>query len=57
MKFNSTGPEVDNAAQEAADAVKAFRPKIVYPLHYRQTDAKLLADALEGTGIDVWLRN
>jgi L-ascorbate metabolism protein UlaG (beta-lactamase superfamily) len=43
--------------EEAADAVKAFKPRIVYPFHYRQTDTKLFAKALEGTGIDVRLRN
>lgn len=48
---NSMPPE------EAADAVKAFKPKIVYPYHYRTSDTKIFADALAGTGIDVRLRN
>lgn len=43
--------------EEAADAVKVFKPKVVYPFHYRQSDTKLFAKALEGTGIDVRLRN
>jgi len=42
---------------EAAEAVKAFKPKIVYPYHYRGSDPKLFADALRGTGIDVRLRD
>ncbi|MGH9581362.1 MAG: MBL fold metallo-hydrolase [Bryobacteraceae bacterium] len=47
---------------EAAAAVKAFHPKIVYPYHYRNGDGTLAntkqfkAD-LAGTGIDVRLRN
>jgi L-ascorbate metabolism protein UlaG (beta-lactamase superfamily) len=43
--------------EEAAEAVKAFRPKVVYPYHYRESDTKLFAEALKGTGIDVRLRN
>lgn len=34
---------------EAADAVKAFAPKIVYPYHYRGSDPALFATAV-GTG-------
>lgn len=47
---------------EAAAAVKAFHPKVVYPYHYRNGDGTLAnikqfkAD-LAGTGIDVRLRN
>ncbi len=43
--------------QEAADAVKAFHPKVVYPYHYMGSDTKEFAKALEGTGIDVRLRD
>ncbi len=42
---------------EAADAVKAFHPKAVYPYHYMGQDVQMFAKALEGTGIDVRLRN
>ena len=42
---------------EAADAVKAFKPKIVYPYHYRGSDVNEFANALKGTGIDVRLRD
>jgi L-ascorbate metabolism protein UlaG (beta-lactamase superfamily) len=42
---------------EAADAVKAFKPKIVYPYHYRGSEPKDFAAALQGTGIDVRLRD
>jgi L-ascorbate metabolism protein UlaG (beta-lactamase superfamily) len=40
---------------EAADAVKAFHPKIVIPYHYQGSDLKVFADALKGTGIEVRL--
>ena len=43
--------------EEAADAVKAFHPKIVYPYHYRGQDTSKFAQLLNGTGIDVRLRD
>lgn len=42
---------------EAADAVRAFKPKIVYPYHYRGSDLNVFASALKDTGIDVRLRD
>jgi L-ascorbate metabolism protein UlaG (beta-lactamase superfamily) len=41
--------------EEAAEAVKAFHPKIVIPYHYMGSDLKVFADALKGTGIEVRL--
>jgi L-ascorbate metabolism protein UlaG (beta-lactamase superfamily) len=43
--------------EEAADAVRAFHPKVVYPYHYRGSDTEVFKKALDGTGIDVRLRN
>lgn len=43
---------------EAADAVKAFHPRVVYPYHYQAnppTNLKAFRQKLEGTGIDVRL--
>lgn len=40
---------------EAATAVKAFRPKIAIPYHYRGQDIQRFADDLKGTGIEVRL--
>lgn len=40
---------------EAADAVKAFHPKIVIPYHYRGSDLSVFKKGLEGTGIEVRL--
>ena len=45
-------------AEEAADAVKAFHPKVVIPYHYRgseMTDTTVFKKALDGTGIEVRL--
>ena len=42
---------------EAADAVKAFKPKIVYPYHYRGSDLKVFEDALKGSGVEVRIRD
>jgi len=47
--------------EEAADAVKAFHPKIVYPYHYhsssQNSDPTVFQKALEGTGIEVRILN
>jgi L-ascorbate metabolism protein UlaG (beta-lactamase superfamily) len=42
--------------EQAADAVKAFRPKVVYPYHYKGTDPQKLAD-LVGDAAEVRLRD
>ena len=39
--------------EEAADAVKAFKPKVAIPYHYRGQDLNKFAEALQGTGIEV----
>ena len=41
--------------EEAADAVKAFHPKVVIPYHYRGSDLTVFQKRLEGTGIEVRL--
>jgi len=43
--------------EEAADAVRAFHPKVVYPYHYMGSDLKVFENALKGSGIDVRIRN
>jgi L-ascorbate metabolism protein UlaG (beta-lactamase superfamily) len=41
-----------------ADAVRAFRPKVVYPYHYRGTDPQRLVELLKDTpGVEVRVRN
>ena len=41
--------------EEAADAVKAFHPKVAVPYHYRNADLGVFQKALEGSGIEVKL--
>lgn len=43
--------------EEAAAAVKAFHPAVVYPYHSRGSDVNAFAKALAGTGVDVRLRD
>jgi L-ascorbate metabolism protein UlaG (beta-lactamase superfamily) len=40
---------------EAAEAVRAFHPKVVYPYHYRGSDTKEFEAALAGSGVQVKL--
>lgn len=42
---------------EAADAVKAFHPRIVIPYHDRGTDTSIFQRDLQGTGIEVRILN
>src|SRR5581483_11686220 len=42
---------------EAAECVKAFKPKIVYPYHYRGQNLEDFKKALEGSGVDVRIRD
>jgi len=37
--------------EEAADAVRAFHPKVVYPYHSRDSDLTVFEKALAGTGV------
>ena len=43
--------------EEAAVAVKAFHPKVVYPYHYGKSDLKAFEKGLEESGIEVRVRN
>jgi L-ascorbate metabolism protein UlaG (beta-lactamase superfamily) len=42
--------------EAAAEAVKVFRPKVVYPVHYGVADLSKFSEALKGTGIEVRIR-
>ena len=52
---NDLGCGMRGLPDEAADAVKAFHPKIVIPYHYRGSDLSVFQKGLEGTGIEVRL--
>jgi L-ascorbate metabolism protein UlaG (beta-lactamase superfamily) len=43
--------------EEAAAAVRAFHPKVVYPYHYKGSDLKAFEKGLEGSGVEVRVRN
>ena len=43
--------------EAAAAAVRAFRPKVVYPYHYRGPDLQVFEKALEASGVEVRLRD
>jgi len=45
------------AASEAAECAKRFKPTIVYPYHYFDSDPRLFESALKGSGIEVRLRD
>jgi L-ascorbate metabolism protein UlaG (beta-lactamase superfamily) len=40
-------------AEEAADAVRAFHPKIAIPYHFRGTDLSVFQKGLQGSGVEV----
>jgi L-ascorbate metabolism protein UlaG (beta-lactamase superfamily) len=57
IAFLCMNPPRTMSTVEAAECVKAFRPKIVYPYHYRGSNIQEFADALKNTpGIEVRLR-
>jgi L-ascorbate metabolism protein UlaG (beta-lactamase superfamily) len=43
--------------EEAAGAVRAFKPKVVYPYHSRNSDLAVFQKALAGAGVEVRIRN
>ena len=51
----AASPITTRAAAEAADAVKAFHPKVVIPHHYKGQDVQVFKTALDGSGINVRL--
>jgi len=43
--------------EEAAAAARSFSPKIVYPYHDRGSDLAAFQKALQGSGIEVRIRD
>jgi L-ascorbate metabolism protein UlaG (beta-lactamase superfamily) len=41
--------------EEAADAVRAFHPKVVIPYHYHNSDLSLFQQRLSGSGVEIRL--
>jgi L-ascorbate metabolism protein UlaG (beta-lactamase superfamily) len=43
--------------EEAADAVREFKPRVAIPYHYRGSDLSVFEKALAGSGVEVRIRN
>jgi L-ascorbate metabolism protein UlaG (beta-lactamase superfamily) len=57
VAFLAMNPPRTEAPLEAAECAKAFRPKIVYPYHYRGSKPEDFAQALKDTpGVEVRIR-
>src|ERR1700732_4811650 len=57
VAFLAMNPPRTESTIEAAECAKAFKPKIVYPYHYRGSKIEEFADALKNTpGIEVRIR-
>ncbi len=57
VAFLAMNPPRTETTLEAAECAKAFKPKIVYPYHYRGSKLDEFADALKGTpGVEVRIR-
>lgn len=57
VAFLAMNPPKTESTLEAAECVKAFKPKIVYPYHYRGSKPEEFAEALKSTsGIEVRIR-
>jgi L-ascorbate metabolism protein UlaG (beta-lactamase superfamily) len=57
IAFLAMNPPRTETTLEAAECVKAFKPKIVYPYHYRGSNLAEFNDALKGTpGVEVRIR-
>jgi len=57
VAFLAMNPPRTESTLEAAECAKAFKPKIVYPYHYRGSKLDEFADALKSTpGVEVRIR-
>jgi L-ascorbate metabolism protein UlaG (beta-lactamase superfamily) len=43
--------------EQVAKAARAFKPRLLYPYHYGDTDPERLAPLLEGKGVEVRVRS
>jgi L-ascorbate metabolism protein UlaG (beta-lactamase superfamily) len=56
VAFLAMNPPRTMSTADAAECAKAFRPGIVYPVHYRGQNPQDFAAALKGTGVEVRVR-
>lgn len=57
IAFVPMNPPYTMSPAEAAAAVRAFKPAVVYPYHFRGSDVKAFEAALAGSGVEVRLRD
>lgn len=57
VAFVCMNPPYTMAPAAAAEAVRAFHPAIVYPYHYSGSDLTVFSNALEGSGVEVRIRD
>ena len=43
--------------EQVVKAAKIIKPKVLFPYHYGQTDIQQVVKLLEGSGIDVRIRD
>ncbi len=43
--------------EQAANAARTIKPKVLFPYHYSETPVKKVADLLAGSGVEVRIRN
>jgi len=56
VAFIAMNPPRTQSPMEAAACAKEFKPKIVYPYHYRGSKPEDFAEGVKGTGIEVRIR-
>ena len=56
IAFVCMNPPYTMPPSEAAECVRAFKPKIVYPYHFRGSNTRDFTDALKQTGVEVRIR-
>jgi len=56
IAFISVNQPYTMTVQQAARAAKMFSPKVLYPYHYGETKIEELKTALQGSGIEVRIR-
>gem|GEM_PF-339675 len=56
VAFISMNQPYTMTPQQAADQARKLKPKVLYPYHFGDSDTALLVKLLEGSGIDVRIR-
>ncbi len=57
VAFLSTNQPFTMTPAQTAKAAKTIKPKVLFPYHYSDTDVSKVKELLNGTGIDVRIRN